>query len=189
MVLLVANRVRAACLVAPVCSARRRCAAQGPAAGAGRRSGRARRRRRSTSTSRRFPTSGRTTSRSRKTAAPVEIKTFAQVIALGSLQPDDARVVSLLMDDVGVGITGTSAMQQIAQALLSPLGRGDELSVVRLSQRRRRGVRRLQHRARSHRRLPRRHGAVLAPRHAGDGRSRRWRRSRSSSKRSTIAGR
>jgi len=64
---------------------------------------------------------------------PVEIKTFEYVVALGSLQPDDARVVSLLMDDVGVGITGTSAMQQIAHALLSPLGRGDELSVVRLS--------------------------------------------------------
>ena len=64
---------------------------------------------------------------------PVEIKTFDYVVALGSLKPDDARVVSLLMDDVGVGITGTSAMQQIAHALLSPLGRGDELSVVRLS--------------------------------------------------------
>jgi VWFA-related protein len=64
---------------------------------------------------------------------PVEIKTFEFVVALGSLQPDDARVVSLLMDDVGVGITGTSAMQQIAHALVSPLGRGDELSVVRLS--------------------------------------------------------
>ena len=64
---------------------------------------------------------------------PVEIKTFDYVVALGSLQPDDARIVSLLMDDVGVGITGTSAMQQIAHALLSPLGRGDELSVVRLS--------------------------------------------------------
>jgi VWFA-related protein len=63
----------------------------------------------------------------------VDIKTFDYVTALGSLEPDDARIVSLLMDDVGVGITGTSAMQQIAHALLSPLGHGDELSVVRLS--------------------------------------------------------
>jgi len=63
----------------------------------------------------------------------VDVKTFMHVNALGSLQPDDARVVTLLMDDVGVGITGTSAMQAIAQVLLSPLGRGDELSVVRLS--------------------------------------------------------
>jgi len=69
----------------------------------------------------------------RENGHPVEIKTFDYVVALGSLKPDDARVVSLLMDDVGVGIAGTSAMQQIAHALLSPLGRGDELSVVRLS--------------------------------------------------------
>jgi VWFA-related protein len=63
----------------------------------------------------------------------VDVKTFTHVTALGSLQPDDARIVTLLMDDVGVGIGGTSAMQAIAQVLLSPLGRGDELSVVRLS--------------------------------------------------------
>jgi VWFA-related protein len=63
----------------------------------------------------------------------VDVKTFLQVTALGSLQPDDARVVTLLMDDIGVGIAGTSAMQAIAQVLLSPLGRGDEISVVRLS--------------------------------------------------------
>ena len=65
----------------------------------------------------------------------VDVKTFSQVTVLGSLEPDDARVVTLLMDDVGVSITGTSAMQAIAQALLSPIGRGDELSVVRLSSR------------------------------------------------------
>ena len=63
----------------------------------------------------------------------VDVKTFTHVTALGSLQPDDARIVTLLMDDIGVGITGTSPMQAIAQVLLSPLGRGDELSVVRLS--------------------------------------------------------
>ena len=63
----------------------------------------------------------------------VDIKTFDYVTALGSLEPDDGRIVSLLMDDVGVGITGTAAMQAIAQVLLSPLGRGDELSIVRLS--------------------------------------------------------
>jgi VWFA-related protein len=63
----------------------------------------------------------------------VEIKTFAHVTTLGSTQPDDARIVTLLMDDVGVGMTGTSAMQGIAKVLLSPLGSGDELSVVRLS--------------------------------------------------------
>jgi VWFA-related protein len=66
---------------------------------------------------------------------PVDVKTFSYVTALGSLEPDDARVVTLLMDDVGVSITGTSAMQAIAQVLLAPIGRGDELSVVRLSRR------------------------------------------------------
>jgi VWFA-related protein len=65
----------------------------------------------------------------------VDVKTFSHVTALGSLEPDDARVVALLMDDVGVNITGTSAMQAIAQVLLAPIGRGDELSVVRLSSR------------------------------------------------------
>src|SRR5258708_1166834 len=50
----------------------------------------------------------------------VDVKTFTHVTALGSLQPDDARIVTLLMDDVGVGISGTSAMQAIAQVLVSP---------------------------------------------------------------------
>ena len=65
----------------------------------------------------------------------VEIKTFATVTALGSSRADDGRVVTLLMDDIGVPITGTSAMQQIARVVLAPIGDGDELSVVRLSSR------------------------------------------------------
>ena len=63
----------------------------------------------------------------------VDVKTFMHVTTLGSLEPDDGRIVTLLMDDIGVGIAGRSAMQAIAQVLLSPVGRGDELSVVRLS--------------------------------------------------------
>jgi VWFA-related protein len=63
----------------------------------------------------------------------VDVKTFDYITTLGSLQPDDGRTVTLLMDDIGVGISGTSAMQAIAEALLSPAGRGDELSIVRLS--------------------------------------------------------
>src|SRR4029078_5312547 len=63
----------------------------------------------------------------------VEVKTFAYVTTLGSTEPDDARIVTLLMDDIGVTISGTSAMQAIARVVLSPAGRGDELSVVRLS--------------------------------------------------------
>jgi VWFA-related protein len=65
----------------------------------------------------------------------VDIKTFAHVITLGSAQPDDARVVTLLLDDIGVPMTGTYPMRGIAQAMLSPAGRGDEVSVVRLSSR------------------------------------------------------
>ena len=66
---------------------------------------------------------------------PVEVKTFSKVTALGSTQQDDGRVVTLLMDDIGVPITGTSPMQQIAPVVLAPMGNGDELSVVRLSSR------------------------------------------------------
>jgi VWFA-related protein len=65
----------------------------------------------------------------------VDVKTFAKVAALGSLQPDDGRIVVLLMDDIGVPMSGTSPMKQIAPILLSPFGAGDELSVVRLSSR------------------------------------------------------
>ena len=65
----------------------------------------------------------------------VELRAFSKVTALGSTGPDDARIVVLLMDDIGVPITGTSPMQQIAPVLLAPLGQGDELSVVRLASR------------------------------------------------------
>ncbi len=65
----------------------------------------------------------------------VELKTFSSVTALGSLEPDDGRVVVLLMDDIGVPAMGTSPMQQIAPVLLSPIGDGDEVSVVRLASR------------------------------------------------------
>jgi VWFA-related protein len=65
----------------------------------------------------------------------VELKTFATVTALGSTQPDDGRVVVLLMDDIGVPLSGTSPMRQIAPVVLSPIGDGDEVSVVRLSSR------------------------------------------------------
>lgn len=65
----------------------------------------------------------------------VEVKTFSSVAALGSSQPDDGRVVVLLMDDIGVPAMATSPMQQIAPIVLSPMGDGDELSVVRLASR------------------------------------------------------
>ena len=62
-------------------------------------------------------------------------KTFSAVAALGSTELDDERIVTLLMDDIGVPVTGTSPMQQIAPVVLSPMGEGDELSVIRLSSR------------------------------------------------------
>jgi VWFA-related protein len=65
----------------------------------------------------------------------VEVKTFAHVTALGSMQSDDARSVTLLMDDIGVPLSGTTPMRAIAQVLLSPAGRGDDVSVVRLASR------------------------------------------------------
>lgn len=65
----------------------------------------------------------------------VELKTFSPVTALGSLDQDDGRTVVLLMDDIGVPVMGTSPMRQIAPVLLSPLGEGDEVSVVRLASR------------------------------------------------------
>jgi len=65
----------------------------------------------------------------------VDVKTFAVVTALGSTEPDDGRVVVLLMDDIGVPVAGTSPMQQIAPIVLSPIGDGDEISVVRLASR------------------------------------------------------
>jgi VWFA-related protein len=65
----------------------------------------------------------------------VELKTFAKVAALGSQEPDDGRTVVLLMDDIGVSVAGTSPMQQIAPVVLSPMGEGDEVSVVRLASR------------------------------------------------------
>ena len=66
---------------------------------------------------------------------PMELKTFSSVAALGSTEPDDGRVVVLLMDDIGVPAMGTSPMQQIAPVVLSPIGEGDEVSVVRLASR------------------------------------------------------
>lgn len=65
----------------------------------------------------------------------VDLKTFSSVAALGSSQPDDGRVVVLLMDDIGVSAMGTWPMQQIAPIVLSPIGEGDEVSVVRLASR------------------------------------------------------
>jgi len=61
----------------------------------------------------------------------VTIETFTAVAARGIL--DEERSIVLLMDDVGVPISGTSPMRQIGRVLLSPMRAVDEVSVVRLS--------------------------------------------------------
>jgi VWFA-related protein len=66
---------------------------------------------------------------------PVEIKTFAAVTTAGSARSDDARVVALMLDDTGIPMAGTHPMRSIAQIMLSPSHVGDEVSVVRLSNR------------------------------------------------------
>jgi VWFA-related protein len=66
---------------------------------------------------------------------PVEVKTFAAVTTTGSTRSDDGRSVALLMDDMGIPMAGTHPMRSIAQIMLSPAQVGDEVSVVRLSNR------------------------------------------------------
>jgi VWFA-related protein len=71
----------------------------------------------------------------RENGRPVDTKTFTHVRASGTADPDDGRSVVLLMDDIGVPMTGATAMRQIAAILLSPARRADEYAVVRLSRR------------------------------------------------------
>lgn len=72
--------------------------------------------------------------RVREDGEPVDVKTFAHVAA-GAAGQDGGRIVTLLMDDIGVPISGTSAMRAIAQVVVEPIRQGDELSVVRLASR------------------------------------------------------
>jgi hypothetical protein len=65
---------------------------------------------------------------------PVEIKTFSQVV-VGADDSRDGRVIALLLDDTGVSPLGTTSIQSMAKAFLTPARRGDELSVVRLHSR------------------------------------------------------
>jgi hypothetical protein len=65
----------------------------------------------------------------------VDLQAFSKVTALGSPRQGDARIVVLLMDDIGIQVDGTSPMRQIAPVVLAPFSQGDELSVVRLANR------------------------------------------------------
>lgn len=60
------------------------------------------------------------------------IQTFSRVAARG-IGADEERSVVVLMDDIGVPISGTTPMRMIAPVLLSPMRPADEIAVVRLS--------------------------------------------------------
>jgi VWFA-related protein len=62
----------------------------------------------------------------------VAIKTFEAVRATTDGDRENGRTVALLLDDVGVPPLGTTAIQQLAKAVLSQTREGDEISVVRL---------------------------------------------------------
>lgn len=63
----------------------------------------------------------------------VEIKTFDSVSASGVGRRDQARSVVVLLDDIGIPVTGTFPMRGLAQMMLVPGHPVDDVSVVRLS--------------------------------------------------------
>ena len=62
----------------------------------------------------------------------VEITSFKSVLARGTTAPGDGRDLVIVMDDAGVPMAGTQAMQQIANLFVSAARPGDNVSVVRL---------------------------------------------------------
>lgn len=62
----------------------------------------------------------------------VRIQTFTEIAARG-IGVDEERSFVILMDDIGVPISGTTPMRLIAPVLLSPMRVADEIAVVRLS--------------------------------------------------------
>lgn len=62
----------------------------------------------------------------------VELKTFSSVMARGSLAQGDGRDVAIVLDDAGVPMAGTQALQQIASFFVSGARTGDTVSVIRL---------------------------------------------------------
>ena len=62
----------------------------------------------------------------------VEIASFKSVLARGTTAPGDGRELVLVMDDAGVPMAGTQAMQQIANLFVSAARPGDHVSVMRL---------------------------------------------------------
>jgi VWFA-related protein len=67
--------------------------------------------------------------------AVVELKTFEEVKADASPDPEDVRSVVILMDDAAVPAAGNRAMQTIARAFVQSAAPSDEISIVRLHSR------------------------------------------------------
>jgi VWFA-related protein len=62
----------------------------------------------------------------------VELKSFSTVLARGSAAQGDGREIVLVLDDAGVPMAGTQALQQIASMFVQAARPGDSISVVRL---------------------------------------------------------
>jgi hypothetical protein len=62
----------------------------------------------------------------------VALKSFTSVLARGSTAPGDGRDIVVVLDDAGVPMAGTQAMQQIANLFVANARPGDTVSVVRL---------------------------------------------------------
>jgi hypothetical protein len=62
----------------------------------------------------------------------VELKSFSSVLATGSTAQGDGREIVLVLDDAGVPMAGTQAMQQIASLFVQGARSGDTISVIRL---------------------------------------------------------
>ena len=59
------------------------------------------------------------------------ITNVTSVVARGSTAPGDGREIVLILDDAGVPMAGTPALQQIATIFASAAGPGDNVSVIR----------------------------------------------------------
>jgi hypothetical protein len=65
---------------------------------------------------------------------PVTVTSFAEVSAAGISGRADARSVVLLLDDTGIGPTGTLRVQDIARLFMARARPVDDVAVVRLTQ-------------------------------------------------------
>ena len=64
--------------------------------------------------------------------AVVEVTTFDEFTPGESADPDTARSIVLLLDDIGVPATGNQTIRTIARAIVSSAAAKDEIAVVRL---------------------------------------------------------